>query len=315
MRLLKNIAIPFCALLLSCGLLPMRAQNQVNVDSLIEATMAAAQATADSIMKEMEVIRVSSETPYTRNYSQYGPVVVTRFHVEITLNPDEGYFDVEENYHVLFNVQKHGIYRNIPLVYRLDNAQSGIAKEEGGGSGFWSQKPEKHTIRISNVEVPGHTDKVSGGFFSNMLNIRIGDADKYVQGPEKYTIKYRVKDAFLFDDHASYFYWNLMGDQWGFPFLESTFELHLPNAPKAEYYVYSGQPGSTTSKAEYAYENGIFSGKANEVLGSGRDMTLLLKLPADYIARPTALELWWNEYGWVVFPPLAFLFFFLAWYA
>lgn len=315
MRLFNTCWASFLAVFLTATpLVSTTLQAQSNVDSIIIATFETVQKLADSIKNEAKRIQEQSKTDNFYLNSQNRPVTVTRFHAKIVLHPKEGFFDVEENYEVLFNMKKHGIYRNIPLVYWIDNSQAGIANEESGGSGFWSQNPQKRRITISEVEVPGHTAKISGGFLSNMLNIRIGDADKYVQGVQKYTIKYRVEDAFLFDENTSYFYWNLMGSQWGFPFLESSFEVHLPGAPEALHYVYTGQRGATTSNANNSYENGVFSGKANEVLGNGKDMTLLLHLPADYIIRPTAFELWWEEYGWVIFPPLAFLFFFIAWY-
>lgn len=241
-----------------------------------------------------------------RNY----PVVVTDFHVKISMHPEEAYFDVEETYEVLFNVEKHGIYRNIPLVYRLGNLPEGDEKNQT----FWAQQPKSHRIDIDNVEVPGHQVRVSRGRFSELMNIRIGNPDKLVEGVERYTIKYRVKHAFLWDEHTSFFYWNLMGREWEFPFLKSSFEIRLPGTPQAEYYVYSGYPGSTTTQARFDYKEGIFSGETTEVLGAGKDLTLLLKLPADYIKRPGLLEQWWRSYGWVIFPPLAFLLFYWAWY-
>lgn len=239
------------------------------------------------------------------------PVVVTDFHVKISIHPDEAYFDVEETYEVLFNVEKHGIYRNIPLVYRMGK----LPEESSESESFWAQQPQKHRIDIDHVEVAGHPARVSGGRYSELMNIRIGDPDKLVEGVERYTIKYQVKHAFLFDEKNSFFYWNLMGTEWEFPFLKSSFEVELPGNPQAEYYVYSGYPGSTGTQTQFEYENGLFSGETEEVLGAGKDLTLLLKLPVDYIKPPSLLSKWWRSYGWVIFPPLAFLLFYWAWYA
>jgi uncharacterized membrane protein YgcG len=298
---------------LSIGIFP-DAQAQTNTDSLVNATLRSVEATVDSVMKKVEAVQGFSAVEKTNTYLKNSPVVVTDFHVKININPEEAYFDVEETYEVLFNVKKHGIYRNIPLVYHLSENQPG-GDSKGENKGFWAQQPQKHRIDIDKVEVPGHKSKVSGGRLSDMLNIRIGDAGKLVEGPQKYTIKYRVEDAFLYDENAGYFYWNLMGAEWDFHFLNTSFEVQLPQNPQAEYFVYSGHSGSTTTNAQFEYKNGLFSGKSNEILGAGKDMTLLLKLPVDYITRPSLLERWWKSYGWVIFPPIAFLLFYLAWNA
>src|SRR5689334_12856457 len=100
--------------------------------------------------------------------------IVNDFHVDVTISKD-GYFDVEEKYAVNFSEDKHGLWRKIPYVYTVKDAKGDI---------------KNISVDITNVAVPGwhYSKSFDGGFVS----IKIGDADKYVNGPQEYTIKYRV---------------------------------------------------------------------------------------------------------------------------
>lgn len=50
---------------------------------------------------------------------QYGPLVVKKLSVNILID-SAGFFDVEENYEVYFNEERHGILRFLKLKYLLD---------------------------------------------------------------------------------------------------------------------------------------------------------------------------------------------------
>ncbi|MCB0507682.1 MAG: DUF2207 domain-containing protein [Bacteroidetes bacterium] len=266
----------------------------------------------NSYLDSIKTVR-ENENRLKNEYLKSEDVVVKKFHTKIDLYPQEGYFLVEENYDIQFNKERHGIYRNIPLVYQLNNVTTSTQQNTNSNK-FWAQQPNDYRITIDKIDVLNETNRISGGRFTSTLNIRIGDADKYVSGEKHYTIKYRVKNAILFDDSACYFYWNTTGSFWEFPFLESSFEVHIPNQPNIQYYVYNGYVGEHTTQAQFEYKDGILSGKSNIVLGQGKDMTVLLKLPPTYFKPPTALQLWWRSYGWIIFPFLAFFIFFLIWF-
>lgn len=272
-----------------------------------DSVLARAQSMADSILNSM---KKNYELELDNNSYRNSSVVVTDFHTEININPEEASFDVTETYHVLFNRSRHGIYRTIPLVYHMHNP---LGKDSTDNSG-WSEEPEKRRIYIDNIEVEEYNYTTEGNRFTDELKIRIGDEDVYVKGEQTYVVHYQVENAFLFNEDATYFYWDVVGHNWSLPFLNSSFEIHLPGKPELKGYVYTGRTGSTSSIAEFKYRDGIFSGKAKEKLGNREGMTVLLHLPKDYITRPTALEMWWNTFGWILFPPLAFLLFFIAWY-
>ena len=135
--------------------------------------------------------------------------------VDIYIN-QKGYFEVVENYDLNFEKSKHGIYRIIQTDYDLLN--------------FKGQK-EKRKIKISNIKVPGYKFDAPFKFaqkFSDEINIKIGDKDITLVGPQHYEIKYRVHNAFLFEDSAIRFYWNIKPDSWIADFHRINFRVHVP---------------------------------------------------------------------------------------
>src|SRR5690606_7189322 len=119
-----------------------------------------------------------------------------KYTADITMNPD-GWFDVVEYYDVEFTEHKHGLLRNILTKYNLDG--------------------ESRKIYISDIKVPGHKFSTTPRFIENLngvQEIKIGDPNVTVIGPQHYEISYRVKNAYLFDDRQAMFYWNIKPDGW-----------------------------------------------------------------------------------------------------
>ena len=119
-----------------------------------------------------------------KGYSQ--DFTVNNYTVDITIS-EKGYFDVDENYDLNFETYKHGIYRTILTEYNLTNSDG---------------TQEERKIEISRIKVPNHKFDAPFGFvqkLSKNLEIKIGDKDKTIIGPQHYEIKYRVNNAFLFE--------------------------------------------------------------------------------------------------------------------
>ncbi|MBK7098610.1 MAG: DUF2207 domain-containing protein [Sphingobacteriales bacterium] len=130
-----------------------------------------------------------------------------------------------------------------------------------------------------------------------------------------YIIQYRVERAFIYEKNNDVFYWNLMGREWEAEFKKVNFTVTLPeNLPlaKGQYFVYTGEVGDTSTNATYQYENEVLTGSSNEMLGNGKDMTIMIKLPKGVIVEKASNQLLWEDYQWVSFLlPLLLLFYFL----
>jgi uncharacterized membrane protein YgcG len=219
---------------------------------------------------------------------------VENYEVDIYIN-SEGYFDVIENYDLNFTQLKHGIYRNIQTHYDLENFEG---------------KMETRDIDISEIEVPGRQFEATPRFFRKLegaVNIKIGDPDKTISGPQHYQIKYRVKNAFLFEPAMTRFYWNLKPTQWEPPFQKIKFRIHLPEGMSIDlhdFHIYSGYTGNTEESTEFemSYDDGVISGTSKDGFKSytGDAVTVLLNLAPQSIKEIKPLWPFWNKNGWML---------------
>ncbi|SHI34222.1 Predicted membrane protein [Arenibacter nanhaiticus] len=218
---------------------------------------------------------------------------VNNYTVEITIH-EEGYFDVVENYDVNFEVDKQGIFRRIQTKYDLIT-EDGIT--------------EVRKIKIRNIKVPNYKFDAPFNFvqkLSDDLEIRIGDKDVTLIGPQHYEIRYRVHNAFLFEDAQIRFYWNIKPEGWDANFRQINFKIHTPPSiplSSENCFVYSGERGNEDPSTEFKtyFEPGVFSGssKAGFISYPGQSVTVLINLPLLSIAEEKPLWPFWDQYGWV----------------
>lgn len=220
----------------------------------------------------------------------------------------EGYFDVEEKYDVEFSEAKHGLFREIITNYKLQDAEGNI---------------QKRKLVIENIDVPGHHFEVSSKLeqrTEDKVVIKIGDKDKFVTGLQHYEIRYRVYNAFLFENDIVQFYWNLKPSGWLTIFKEINFNIHTPEGSvlSAENcFVYAGIAGTTSLSTDfdYSYSTNIFSGKSHPFFFSapGQDVTVLIKLPRNLIKENFITPSLWQQYGWVGILACLLIIFWLVW--
>ena len=221
---------------------------------------------------------------------------------------EDGYFDVVENYDLTFTENKHGIYRNIRVKYDLTT-------EEG--------TQEERRIKIRKVKVPGHKFESDPDFVQKLgdeLEIKIGDKDKTLIGPQHYEIKYRVYNAFLFEKEQIRFYWNVKPDAWYAPFRQLRFNIHLPENIEVgidDFFVYSGGRGETILSNEFdvSYDNGIFTAKSHPdfLSTTGQSVTVLLNLPLNSVKEIKPFWPFWTDYGWTLLLAALLFAFYRVW--
>ncbi|MDX1363913.1 DUF2207 domain-containing protein [Arenibacter latericius] len=219
-------------------------------------------------------------------------IVVNNYSVNITIHK-EGYFDVVENYDVNFGIPSKGIFRNIQTKYELADS-----------TGTTTRK-----IRIDNIDVPNYKFDKPFDFvqkFQDNLEIKIGDKDVTVIGPQHYEIRYRVYNAFIFTDADIQFYWNIKPDGWDANFNQINFTVHVPDdvyLSKENSFVYSGDRGTTGRSKEFEtyYSNSEFSGasKSGFVSYPDQSVTVLINMPVGAIEEYKPFWPFWTNYGYV----------------
>src|SRR5690606_7100292 len=233
---------------------------------------------------------------------------VMNYKVDIVIHK-EGYFDVVENYDLNFDVPKHGIYRTIQTKYELLDSTGGTITRK---------------IRINKVDVPDRKFDVPFDFVQKLqeqVDIRIGDEDITLLGPQHYQISYRVHDAFLFEDSQIRFYWNIKPEGWSANFHQISFTVHVPEdvyLGKENSFVYSGDAGTTTQSTDIQtyFANGEFSGtsKLGSISYPGQSVTVLIDLPLGAVQEAKPFWPFWTNYGWVFLIGVLLTAFFWIWW-
>ena len=153
--------------------------------------------------------------------------VINTFNSEITLQ-DDGYVSIVETIDVDFgSVQKHGIFRDIPFEYALDN----------GGKRF--TEIEVTSVSNSGTQIP-YKESKSGGY----IRLKIGDPDQTISGTQGYKISYIVSGVLNSFDNHDELYWNATGNAWPVPILSATATVTLPKEAITQTTCFQGVLGS-----------------------------------------------------------------------
>ena len=155
---------------------------------------------------------------------------ITSFNSDVVIAADST-ITVREDIQVDFGkLQKHGIFRTIPLRYRYSDSQD----------------------RFFDLTVQSVTDGTNPRPYELSVDndnqvIKIGDPSFTVSGPQRYVITYTVAGAMnSFADHDELF-WNVDGNLWPAPKLSVTSTVHVPTGSFQKAACYEGPPGSTTN--------------------------------------------------------------------
>ena len=120
---------------------------------------------------------------------------ITHYHINLKVNKNAS-IDITEDLRVHFTESRHGIIRSIQYQYPMEKIPAGIEKAERQ---MYSNGYTR--IFIENVKVPRHHFSTSKN--GDYENIKIGSADKYVEGDQQYVLKYTILNAVnFFENHS-----------------------------------------------------------------------------------------------------------------
>ncbi|MEO5905296.1 MAG: DUF2207 domain-containing protein, partial [Saprospiraceae bacterium] len=148
------------------------------------------------------------------------------YQVNVTIT-EEGYADFEEIIEVEFSQPRHGIFRYIPYRNKVNNRNLD-----------WV---------IKDIRIDGHNFTSSKE--NNNIVLRVGDADKYVEGKQVYRIQYRVLNPIVSFEEHDQFYWDVLGKGWEVDIENFAFKILFPEKVKLlqeDVFAYSGVEGSRT---------------------------------------------------------------------
>lgn len=173
---------------------------------------------------------------------------------------------ITEKIEAYFNVEKHGIFRKIPLrntITRLDGTTS------------------RNRAKISEIDV---SDNYSLYNENGYKVIKMGDPNYTLTGQKDYTISYLYNLGKDTGKEYDELYFNLIGDEWDTSISNITFTITMPKGfDKSKLGFSSGMTGSTDSSNVIFDINGnVITGKFNGTLNPGEALTVRLELPEGY---------------------------------
>lgn len=229
---------------------------------------------------------------YTSSDSEY---TLNSYDINIVVNKNNT-LNVTEKIGAYFNVEKHGIFRKIPLrnnVTRLDGTTS------------------KNRVKIRNIKV---NDNYSLSTEDGYKVIKIGDSNKTLTGQKNYKISYLYNLGRDSGKKYDELYFNLIGSEWDTSISNITFTIKMPKEfDSSKLGFSSGTVGSTnSSKVTYNVNKNTITGRYNGTLNSGEALTVRLELPDGYF-EGASLNIGLTSILSIVLPLLFVLITYLLW--
>lgn len=207
---------------------------------------------------------------------------ISVFNANITVYPDGTFRVVEDITYDFGNVDRHGIFRTLPLTHPQT-------------SDTWYTD---RVLAISDVSVTQDAALVPVQLTESgrELEVRIGDPERTITGTHHYQISYTVGGGLTYyNDESVDLYWNVTGAEWEVPIVSSTVRVYTPGSePPAAASCYVGPAGSNTPCTSASSTASSTTFQAGQ-LASGEGFTIAVALNPELIARDVRTEwnLWW----------------------
>lgn len=164
--------------------------------------------------------------------------VIENFHSAITVNQNTS-MSVVETIEVDFNnLQKHGIFRLIPIKYRTR----------------FGNNLNVHFDLISVTDKNGNKIPVQKSRESENIKLKIGDPDRTISGRQIYVIRYKLRNVITKPTELAEIYWNVTGNGWPVPVLTATAEIFAPGDSIKNTTCFTGGFGSFTADCQHSHD-------------------------------------------------------------
>lgn len=239
---------------------------------------------------------VGQEIPSeTGRYDSYD-YLIDKYDIDVTVS-DKNVLNIRETIDVHFNVRKHGIYREIPLV-------NNVKRNDGSSS--------KIIAKISDIKA---NSPMNLGYRNGYRIIKIGSSDKLLTGDQQYVINYKYdlgKDKNVGFDEL---YFNLVGTEWKDTVIGGiTFTIKMPEMfDKTKLGFTHGKMGSQDSSyILYAVDGNVISGNYHGILGPMEGLTMRLQLDDGYFKNVSSQFTLYPIFM-IIVPLICFVFSIVLW--
>lgn len=172
---------------------------------------------------------------------------IETYHTTITVHSSGGLHVKERIRYDFGSLQRHGIFRDIPLTVKVDR----YAPEIPIGLTHFTVQADGKPIPFSQKEI---ASKSSG----KMVRYRIGDPSRTVTGKHTYTLDYDAERGVFPSPYSGMdaIRWNAVGAGSNVPTKHAIAEVILPavlDRDRVRVQVFTGRYGSTDSRADYRW--------------------------------------------------------------
>lgn len=226
---------------------------------------------------------------------------VDHFTSEIAINQDTS-LSIQETIEYRTNLDKHGIYRYIPLSYNHDG-----------------QKVRHAVKNVQITDKEGQRINFTQSTDGQNLTLKIGDPDVTFTGPKTYIIKYDVDTAIRRFPNHDELYWDITGEGWQIPVLKTQAVVNSNFADINKTECYSGRFGSDDELCQDQIESPAQATFIyDQPINYGDNMTVVLALDQNnQLIFPTASDnlIDWLLQNWIlVLIPLPTMILFSWWW-
>lgn len=182
----------------------------------------------------------------------------------------DGRIEVKET--IVYNfgeLERHGIFRNIPFTKRDEN----------------NKRLDLEFNDITVTDQNGKKYKFDKSTDNEQVVLKIGNPNKTITGTHTYVISYIVSGAIGYFYEQDELYWNVTGTEWEVPMATATASITLPQAvdnPPTK--CFTGSFGSTEMRCNSYVTGNTIHFSANDYLPSYEGLTALVGFPKNTVA-------------------------------
>ena len=186
---------------------------------------------------------------------------IKKYNSDIQIQSD-GTVKVKETIEVNFNVEKHGIFRDIPLVYQTPDGQDYFTK-----------------LDIKSITRDGKKEDYEDSRQGSYRNLKIGNADKTITGPHTYTIEYIATGVLSPYDNYDELFWNTTGNYWDVPIERVSGVVKIEEGSLQDALCYEGYEGYDTNCNIKRTSEKSFTYESTRPLSSGEGVSIVASFP------------------------------------
>ncbi len=197
-------------------------------------------------------------------------------------------YDVQENGDIAIterisvdfrSLSKHGIYRDLVILQDCDPDNAEDAPCPGGS------RRKYHVDDVRAEDQAGRTIQVERQDKKDVVRLRLGDPDAFAPSKLTYVITYTLRGALNESGGATELYWNVTGDRWVVPILETNIAVTLPEDVEIDATCYEGPTGSTAQCLADSTPGGA-TFRSDSTLPTGDQVTILARWEQGVVAVP-----------------------------